>query len=439
MQIGNYFLNLPKDIKYSCNIELTTFCNYHCNYCSNGRERDNVFTPRGRTEEDIKSIIDFFDNHGTWHVLIGGGEASIHPYFYELALGLKNHYISVYTNLSFDVQKFISTIPSQRVVDVRCSLHSPHNEDIFFEKIKILKKEGYNPSMVSVATPEKLGRLDALVERAQKLDIPIALFPLAGPYNSKCYPKGYTEKEQQFLVDRAEHLVFPGHLVRLLAGKEGLNNCGQMCRAGQDFFLVHAEDGNICRCAGDYTSIGNLYEGSFFPSSTPSPCPSSSCIDYCYADDLTQEYHDTFFSSEINQEEFIALAGSYSETTSVVLEKRKAEALSKLESLQKYKQILVWGAGMAGTFFYESYKEHFKGRDNIVCFVDSNKEKEGRAIYSKPIHHISKIDSIEFDAILICAPAFEDQIFAQIQDLGLGEYPVIKLGRDISGSKTYVF
>jgi MoaA/NifB/PqqE/SkfB family radical SAM enzyme len=440
LKIGNYFQIIPDDIDYSCNLELTSSCNFHCSYCSNGRERDNIFSPRGRSAADIKNIIDFFDNHGIWHVLIGGGEASTHPHFYELTSELqKQHYISIYTNLSFDVKKFISTIPSKRVVDMRCSLHSPHNEDDFFGKIAILKDHGYHPSMVSVATPEKLSRLDALVERAQKLDIPIALFPLAGPYNSQCYPKGYSDEERKFLIERSEQLVFPGHLIRLIAGKEGLNNCGQKCRAGQNFFLIRAEDGHIGRCAGDYTSLGNIYDGTFSPNLAPTPCPSSSCIDYCFSDNLTEEYHKAFFNSPMSHAEFVQAATSYAETTSATLEKGKQDALLKLEELQKFEKILVWGAGMAGSFFYESYKEHFKGRDNIVCFVDSNKEKDGRIIYNKPVHHISKIHSIEFDSILICAPAFENQIFEQVKSLGIKKCPIIRLGKDITGSQTYVF
>lgn len=440
MRLGNYFFSLPKDVQYSCTLELTTACNFHCQYCSNGRERHDYVKLRSYTKGDIKAISDFFDAHGVWHVLIGGGEPTIHPFFYELVASLqKKHYISVYSNLSFSVDTFTENVKASRCIDMRCTLHDPHNEKIFFEKLSRLKQAGYSPSMVSVATPEKFDRLDGIVARAQEIGVPISIFPLAGPYKSNCYPQSYTAEEKRFLIDRAEHLIFPGHLVRLMSGKEGVINVGQMCKAGREHFAIHAETGNIARCSADHTPLGNIYDNTFFPYATTQPCPSATCIDYCFRDDLGDDYNETFFGTEHTLASFINAADTFAIKTMNQLAQKKQYFLDLVHEKISGKKVLVWGAGMAGTFFYEAYKDTFGEDNEIIAFIDSNKEKRGRRIHNKKIFHIEDISNIAFDIILICAPAFENEIYNILLSKNIQAAQVVRLGRDIAGGCTYVF
>lgn len=440
MRLGNYFFSLPKDVQYSCTLELTTACNFHCKYCSNGRERHDYVELRSYTKGDIQAIGRFFDTHGIWHILIGGGEPTIHPFFYELvAILQKKHYISVYSNLSFSVDTFAKNVNASRCIDMRCTLHDPQSEKIFFDKLSKLKRGGYSPSMVSVATPEKFGRLDDIVAQAQKIGVPISIFPLAGPYKSNCYPQSYNEEEKKFLLDRAEHLIFPGHLVRLLSGKEGVISAGQRCKAGKEHFAIHAETGHIARCSAEHTPLGNIYDNTFFPHETKQLCPSSTCIDYCFRDDLGDDYNETFFGVEHTTASFIDAADNFAIKTADQLSQKRQYFLNLVHEKMSGKKVLVWGAGMAGTFFYEAYKEHFGDDNEIVAFIDSNNEKKGRNIHNKKIFHVEDIDSIVFDVVLICAPAFENEIYNILLNKNIQAEQIILLGKDIAGGCTYVF
>jgi MoaA/NifB/PqqE/SkfB family radical SAM enzyme len=438
---GNFFFKIPCDVQYDSTLELTTLCNFHCEYCSNGRGREHIVkTRKGYTISDVQAIINFFNQHGIWHILVGGGEASTHPFFYELLNQVKiKHYISIYTNLSFDVETFTKKLDPHHIITIRCTLHEPCNENIFFSKLQLLHNAGYNPSMVIVATPERFQHIDALISRAVKLTIPISVFPLAGPFRGKNYPTAYTEAEKRFLLDRATGLLYPGHIVRLMTGKEGLNNIGQPCQAGKNFFSIHAEKGNIMRCSGIHTPVGNIYSGEFQPYSSDNICTSTTCIDYCFRDDLGIVYNKNFFTTPLCPQELLEISNNYGIESHEILEKIRINYLTIVHTKISGRRILVWGAGMAGSFFYEAYRNIYS-TDNIIGFIDTNKEKNNRKIFDKSVYEPYIVNKLKIEMILICAPAFEDEIFGIISEMNLdSSITVLGMVKDITKGFFYVF
>ncbi|MGD0821537.1 MAG: radical SAM protein [Desulfomonilia bacterium] len=437
---GNWFLRNLDKVDYECVFELTTSCNYHCEYCSNGRGRENEdVSRRGQTQEDIQKIINFFDSNQTWHIVIGGGEPSIHPMFYDLVGKLsKKHYISIYTNLSLDLERLLDCVPHEKIVSVRCTLHNLKSENIFFQKIERLKKANFNPAMVFVATPERINEIDRIASRCNLLGIPLSIFPLAGPYRSKIYPHDYDQKTKDFLLERPSLVLYPGHLIRLLSNKEGLVTAGFQCTAGSRFFSIHAESGAIDRCEGVRTKIGNIYTGEFLPMHGATECPSSCCIDYCFADDLTDQYYQKFFSSQVNEKEMVDKAILFAKESMERLDVMRKIMTEKAHQLIKGKKTLLWGSGMAGSFFLQAYSDLFDV-DHIIGFVDTNDEKWGHTIYGKEIFPPRAIATIKPDVVLICAPAFENEIFEMAHKWVDSGVQVLGLEKDVTRSLSYGF
>ena len=437
---GNWFLRYLDKVDCECVMELTTSCNFHCEYCSNGRGREeDTVVRRGQTPEDIQAIVDFFDAHKTWHIVVGGGEASTHPLFYDLIEKLTiKHYISIYTNLSLDLDRLFQRVSPEKIVSVRCTLHAPYSEDNFFKKIERLKDADFNPAMVKVATPESVGEIDRIAKRCLDLDIPLSVFPLAGPYRNKIYPRDYDQETRDFLIQRPSLVLYPGHLVRLLSHKEALVTAGFQCSAGARFFSIHAETGMINRCEGVHHQIGNIYTGEFSPLDSDTECPSTCCIDYCFSDTLADRYFKEFFATPLSDSEMLEKAKIFADESMQRLDDIRKTTTQKADVLLQGRRTLLWGAGMAGSAFLQAYSDSYS-TDHIVGFVDINKERWGITIHGKQVFSPQEIKTINPDIILICAPAFENEILEMVSHFINESTQVFGLNRDITQSQGYGF
>ena len=75
--------------------------------------------------------------------------------------------------------------------------------------------------------------------------------------------------------------------------------------------------------------------------------------------------------------------------------------------------------------------------DNIVGFVDTNNEKWGKNINGKKIYAPHQIAEIDPDIVLICAPAFEEEILEMVPQWITPSVQVFGLSKDVTNSSSY--
>lgn len=430
---------LYKKLKYDyeCGIELFTVCNYSCDFCSGPRVRK--LTRRGRTNEDIKKVIDFFNGTDkTWLLGMSGGEPTIHPFFGDLVNGLKEkHYFFFFTNLTFDVEKFVNLLPADRVQYMKTSLHPQADVDTFLDKYETLFGFGYNPILIMVSTPDSFDRISKVAEFCRDRQFPFTLSVLEGPYQSKNYPNDFTEKETRFVESHTEE---PGNLIRLFSKSPGgLNTYGHSCPAGKKNFFLDMESGDLKTCESVYKVCGNVFEGTFSPQEENTVCPAiNGCVGYDRSMNLPHAYT-KFFHEGWNHWHLKDIKNdpSYPDNLfNIIRPSSQSEgqvemALQAIQNCIGDSKTMFWGAGIYGSkilyYLKQKYPDNFK---QIIGFVDSLKDRQKVDVLGLPVYAPKDPVVKEVDKILITSHAYEDEIVQVASNLGI-ETKVIALHKEL--------
>jgi len=162
-------LALPERYNYIAAF-LTLSCNLSCSYCINS------FGVTG-----IAKIHHNMINGSEWlrglnrlavsrdlPVTLEGGEPSLHPDFHDIINGLKPDLnIDILTNLQFDVKKFMSEVPPERITrdapyaSIRVSYHPEVMElDDVRDKVLLLLERGYSVGIWAVMHPSYAEEID---------------------------------------------------------------------------------------------------------------------------------------------------------------------------------------------------------------------------------------------------------------------------------------
>jgi len=430
-----------KNITYDmeCAIELLTACNYHCEFCSGPRMAKSI--RRGFTNQDIQKVIDFFNNSNkTWLIGMSGGEPSIHPHFFNLINSLKEkHYFYFFSNLTFDINKFIQTVSPKRVQYFKASLHKEADENEFLEKFDLLHKKGYNPILIMVSTPDTFDQIERISKISKERGYSFNLSTLEGPYKGKNYPNDYNKQQESFIE---EHIEEPGNLIRLFNKTPGgLNTYGCSCRAGKTSFTLDMETGNFTICESNNTIIGNIYENTFNPNNNNIVCKIiNGCIGYnrniYLPDNYINFFHldNKYISLKNIKDDYIypknldLILGADNDLSSI--QKDKA-----IDAILKYilnKKVLFWGAGIHGAKLLYSIKcrQNFKQVD-FLGFIDSLRDRQKLSVLGYNVYSPKDIVNIKYDIIIITSHAFENDIWKKAKNMNLN---ILRLYKDILNS-----
>lgn len=278
---------------------INKFCNFRCEYCfiQNSAKQNSIY--KGH---DITKIINGFNKFGKiFWIHMSGGEPFLQPNFVELCEMLtKKHYISINTNLSMkNIYEFAERIDPKRVILINCSLHFNERErknlvNDFIEKYHYLTDKGFNIYATQVLYPPILQRFDDIFRFFKENGIILIPKVFIGMYRYKYYPQEYTKEDRSKILkyimassesskelgERSEIHQFcrPDILEKELIYGD-LSFKGLPCGAGKDLVAIEY-NGDIIRCAGERTKIGNLFEGKInlfkdakFCSARICPCP----------------------------------------------------------------------------------------------------------------------------------------------------------------------
>lgn len=256
-------------------------CDYRCSYCFFSKEWDELAKKnRYQGINKWKDIWDrIYERYGSGHIHISGGEPFIYPSFLDLVVYLTEKYtVEFDTNLSFDVEEFVSTVKPDKVKFATAFHPEFVDLDTFLKKTLFLKEKGYDLGVNYVAYPLQLGKLKEYKETFGSNHISFDIMPFRGKYQGREYPKGYSEEEKELIRN-----CDPRTGTRMLESYSGedekkLSPKGKICRMGQRYTKIHP-DGTAYRCCliKEQGILGNLIDGTFSLYEEPKVCEYDKC------------------------------------------------------------------------------------------------------------------------------------------------------------------
>lgn len=256
-------------------------CNYRCPYCFyDGSWDENTNAKNLPAEQWIQCWENFFQKHGRTNIFITGGEPFTYPGFIQMIKELsRKNTISIFTNLSWEVQSFFDQIYPAKV-NLIANFHPQFTDsESFIEKALFLDKSDFISSLTvcSVAYPPNLGKIKEFSDRIKSKGIHFLLIPFWGIYNGVVYPEGYNEKEKEALKCMQQELLpiwFGQYKLECQLKKQ--ITLGKMCSAGHVYFAIYP-DASVIRCrSGGF--MGNFSDKKFTLFKTPTPCQFDNCI-----------------------------------------------------------------------------------------------------------------------------------------------------------------
>lgn len=281
--------------------QITDRCNYLCEYC---------IQKKGEKEEldadDI--VIDSFISlihtlKGKWKFMLMGGEALIHPRFFEVAeiISENNHDIFLITNFSFtlDYYKKLVDICGNSLKKINASLHLSQIKSIetFIEKtieFNQYKSSKTDFSVVSVLTNENFEILKEIKERLKKHNIKMSF--------QRLRIKGeniiYKEEIESYLNNNPEHSA------KIAISMNNIDLKGTTCYTGYKSIRID-RDGSVTRCGtkhGELSFLGNISDETFKFFDKPMPCMSHEC--QCYNTTISNNMIELDLTSKVGRRIF---------------------------------------------------------------------------------------------------------------------------------------
>jgi MoaA/NifB/PqqE/SkfB family radical SAM enzyme len=264
------------------NWEIHHACNYKCRYCPPSKHEEygkEAYQPFEKLVEGWETV---YKKYGCAHIQINGGEPSVYPDFFKLIeIISKMHTIEIITNLSFDLENVLNRIPSKRL-RIGASFH-PEFSDFskFFNKMKILKNEGYPLWVNYVAYPENLEKMGYYEAEFLKEGINFTILPYNGMYKDRMYPKNYTAEELKLLKKSYDAGGETGEDNRsILDWKTNAASAAEkkICRMGQMYAKIYPS-GEVYRCCGKKSlSLGNIFKNTFELLDEALQCENDECL-----------------------------------------------------------------------------------------------------------------------------------------------------------------
>lgn len=249
--------------------KITSVCNYNCEYCFSYKEG------RHCSDETIAAVFDFLSKaREGWHVKLIGGEAMLHPRFFEICKRIVDYgcQISLTTNFSLPFSKFqeLIEICGDKLEFLGASLHLSQIKDVneFIEKatkFNTAKNPKTNFFITSVLRKETFEHLVEIEEKLKNRGIKLA-FQI---YRDESAFSKYDEKIEKYIVDKLERNT---NTIR------ERDFFGTICYTGKWFFTISI-NGDVTRCfdSQPLSYLGNITKGTFRRFQKAKPCLSHRC------------------------------------------------------------------------------------------------------------------------------------------------------------------
>lgn len=273
---------------------INILCNFRCDYCFYSFFFDDEKKQNSEygNHSSIEKIINGFNKSGLSMLIhITGGEPFLERNFLNLCNGLtEKHYLGIDTNLSTrNIYDFAEQVDPTRVPFIRCSLHIDERKRLnlvkdFINKYHYLKSHNFNIFVIQVLYPPIIRRFDEILEYFLKNGIVITPKIFRGYYKQKSYPHSYTKRQKDKIIKYCDISRELNNQSRICIDpymekefiKGNLSFTDLLCEAGKRFVLIE-HNGDIMRCQGEATNLGNIFEGRINLMKHPKPCSAKIC------------------------------------------------------------------------------------------------------------------------------------------------------------------
>ncbi len=258
-----------KNTKKFIDFIITQKCTYRCAYCSQSKAQTTVLNDA--TKEVIDKFLIFLDRiDKDFEVTITGGEALLHPNFFDLIekIKFKGFKINLITNLSFEIEKYNKTFSILdeylNKFDISFHLDEIKNFNLTTEKLKeILEIKPKNTEINFLIPIFNLNE-----EKCRKIEI---IKNIAKEYNINCDFQHIRFLNKYKSNNKLEESYIQNKPVKSYA---------HFCHAGSLSAVIY-ENGECYRC---YSSrflksnyLGNIKDKNFNLKNIPSPCVQKYC------------------------------------------------------------------------------------------------------------------------------------------------------------------
>lgn len=173
---------------------LTERCNLNCYYCL-----QNADTRKAECGHVDYSFIEDIDRTLLFHLT--GGEPFLVPNLNELcnSIEYKGHYISMNTNLTLPVNKFIDQVRSDRFLFINASVHYPYRElhmEPFIRHYKELREAGFFVYSTVVMIPDEFEKIADFIRKYQSRDLILLPKLMRGIEHGRRYPEAYSNEQK---------------------------------------------------------------------------------------------------------------------------------------------------------------------------------------------------------------------------------------------------
>jgi MoaA/NifB/PqqE/SkfB family radical SAM enzyme len=273
---------------------ITDRCNFDCPYCfvyhpagmkgllkSISDRVKRPSTPKHDIYEELDDVLERFLATGmTFTFGFTGGEPCVVPRFLDICRRIAAHeqfMISLDTNLTMrNIEEFIEAAPPEKVEYISAALHLEERRriygsiDPFLDNVRTLMDRGYTIVVNHVMHPAMFEGLDEVYGHCKERGVRLKLKPFKGVHDGRTYPRSYTG-EQRRLIDE----LSPTEQYDL----RSRHFTGLQCKAGRNLIRIWPS-GDITRCVGDYSLLGNIYTGfDLYDSARPCVIETCPCFD----------------------------------------------------------------------------------------------------------------------------------------------------------------
>lgn len=212
---------MPASYNY-VGVFLTLRCTYACSYCINRFQKEQ-FSARDASGKDWVIALNRIVPRADLPVTLQGGEPTFHRDFYYIINNLKPELkIDLLTNISFDVEEFISKVSPGRVkreapyASIRVSFHPGVMDlDETIDKVQRMRAAGFYIGVWTVSHPRHQDIIRAAKEKCSKLNIDFRTKEFLGFYEGNLYGQYLykdaclMEKRSSVLCKTTEFLIAP--------------------------------------------------------------------------------------------------------------------------------------------------------------------------------------------------------------------------------------
>jgi acyl-CoA thioesterase-1 len=251
-------------------------CNYRCPYCyyiGLHHPSDKFF---GTIEQWHRGFKESFGNqHLVFYLAFG--EPTIGISFYdivEMVDSEPNWELRITSNVSQPMENLVKSKSTREGrLHINASFHPlTVSIDEFLNKILFLRERGIEISVVYVAYPPFLKRLESDIAVFSEHNFVVHVRRFQGNYRGKEYPYAYTDEERRLIAKFSDD-----GMIKYMLNQQ--HNTGDLTYSGLHFFVVDSVgnvgyDSNVFAPYTKYRCIfGNIHQGNFCPLFKPGPYP----------------------------------------------------------------------------------------------------------------------------------------------------------------------